>query len=311
MSKATTILLHLGTHKTGSTSLQSNFAQHRAVLRAHGLRYLGPGRPYPFLYSAFLPDPMTFVWNRTSGLSREQVIERDAKAVAQLEEILASNTDPLVVISSEYLAMLPAENLRALRDRLAPYGRVEAVYAYRELHSWISSNTQQMAKAGLAVQRTPVLEAIKRISDFPVKIVEVFGRDSTHFLRFEDAAKTGICTCFLQMFGLPSFPDMGLVESRENVAISSPAVKALFMYNRKHPLETGVRDLAEVARLKALPGPRYVADSFTSFQIERYAEAYKIATELGLRIAPPEALARMPAWKAWLLRGKMAIRRRL
>ncbi|WP_323036685.1 hypothetical protein [Pararhodobacter sp.] len=308
MSDTTTILLHLGTHKTGSTSLQRNFAKHRWVLRKHGLRYVGTDQPYPNLYSAFMPDPMKFVWNRVSGLSREQIMARDAKSMAELEAVLAKNTDPLVVISSEYLAMLPAEGLRAMRDRFAPYGRVEAVYAYRELHSWISSDTQQMAKIGVAKRRTPVNEALRRISDFPVKIVEVFGRDATHFLRFEDAKEIGICTHFLQTFGLPGFPEMGLEESRENLSLSGPAVEALFVYNREHPLEGGTRDPVEVARLRALPGPRYVANAFGPRHIENYAQAWKVATELGLRLAPPETLARLPAWQIWRSRLKRALR---
>lgn len=291
-----TILLHLGTHKTGSTSIQRNFARHRAVLRAHGVRFLGPERPYPFLYSAFLPNPMDYIWNRHSGLDRAQIAARDAASLAALERQLAENltgdTAPWVVVSNEFLAMLPAPRLAALRDRLAPYGQVRAVYAYRDLQGWIASNTQEMAKAGLATQRTPFDPALKRISTFPAKIAEVFGRGSTHFLRFEDAAEVGICSLFLKRFGLPDFPMMGVVESRENVAISAAAVEALFAYNRQHPPGSPGRDPAEVERRKALPGPRYVIDGFSEAEIARYVLAYQVAAGLGLRIAAPEALAR-------------------
>jgi len=304
MADKATILLHLGTHKTGSTSLQYNFGQNRKALREHGVNYLGPDRAYPNLYSAFLTDPMEFFWNRNSKLTLEQISERDTKTLAQLEKALARNTAPWVVISNEFLAMLSADELRQMRDRFAPYGDVRAVYVYRELLDWISSNTQEMAKAGAAVQRSPVGAAVQRIADFPEKIAGVFGREKTHFLRFEDCKGIGICSHFLKTFGLPDFPAMGLKETRENVSVSSPAVEALFAYNRLHPRGSETRDRAEVERLKALPGPRYKAEGFSRDEVALYAKAYETAVDLGLRIAAHDALPRRAEPSRW--RGRLA-----
>lgn len=295
MSDTPTILLHLGAHKTGTTSLQHNFARHRAVLRQHGVRFLGPGKPYPHLYSAFLRDPMRYVWNRETGLSGEQILARDAAALAELDTVLAKNTDPWVVISNEFLALLPAPRLRLLRDYLAQYGPVRAVYTYRELHGWMSSNTQEMAKSGLATQPTPFEAALKRISLFPQRIRDVFGPDATQFLRFEDAAQSGICSLFLRSFGLPDFPTLGLTESRENVSISAPAVQALMAYNRAYPLGSAGRNAEEAARLKAMPGPKYSREGFTDDEISLYAQAHAAAEALGLRLVAPGLLPRRTA----------------
>ncbi|WP_417599996.1 hypothetical protein [Pararhodobacter oceanensis] len=294
MAGQPTILLHLGTHKTGTTSLQHNFARHRKVLREEGVRFFGPGRAYPHLYSAFLDDPMVDAWNRLSGLDATQIKSRDRAALAELQQRLTRKRFPWVILSNEYLALLPAEALAALRDWLAPYGRVMAVYGYRELRDWMSSDTQQMAKSGLGTRRTTFDIGLQRIADFPAKIAQVFGVENTRFLRFEDAKKIGVCNHFLQSFGLPDFTALGLGESRQNVSISGPAVEALLAYNRAHPLGSGRRDAAEVARIKALPGPRFDIGAFTAGEIARYAEAYPLARRLGLRIAAPDELERQP-----------------
>ena len=119
MSADTTILLHTGTHKTGSTSLQKTLDEHRNALRDVGVTYLGTGGPYPNLYSAFLPDPMSFVWNRHSGLDEPALRARDAETLETLEQDLARARGTTVVISSEYLSMLDEDALARLRDFLA------------------------------------------------------------------------------------------------------------------------------------------------------------------------------------------------
>lgn len=104
--KPTTILLHMGIHKTGSTSLQKTFAAHRAELARDGIVYLGPGEPYRCLYSGFLTDPMTFVWNRISTQSENAVRERDRADLEALSQALTRHRGKTVILSNEYLPML-------------------------------------------------------------------------------------------------------------------------------------------------------------------------------------------------------------
>jgi hypothetical protein len=294
MVQEKTILLHLGTHKTGSTAIQRNFARNRDRIADHGLRYLGPGGPFPHLYSAFLPDPMAYMWNRGIGLTLEQILERDAEAVADLQRRIEAVRKPKVLVSNEYLAMLPEDSMALLREAFTPLGRVQAVYVYRELHAWWSSNTQEMAKTGTATGPTPFDRALQRVVGFPLKIARVFGAANCHFLRFEDLAPPGVCSGFLRALGQPDFPAMGLTETRENVSISGAAVEALFDYNRSHGWDDPARDAAEVERLKALPGPGYRVPGFTEAQIEVYAEARARVLPLGLQLAEPGALPRHP-----------------
>jgi len=288
----TTILLHMGIHKTGSTTLQKSFAENRGLLSAAGIRFVGHGGPYCHLYSAFLADPMRFVWNRQSKLTVNQIRKRDQKALAELRARLTRCQGKTIIVSNEFLPMLKPEELQALRGFLSQYGKVHAVYFYRELDSWVSSNSQEMAKAGIATQPTDFDLALRRVHHLPLKVFRVFGPNNTTFIRFEDAAETGICNTFLASFGLPTLTQLGGEEIVSNQSISGPAVEALFEYNRRHPLGDLGRDPLAVERLLALPGEKYRAPGFSPDQIARYKQARDVVTgKLGLSLKAPECLS--------------------
>lgn len=288
------ILLHMGAHKTGSTTLQKTFARHRIALIHTGTRYLGGGQPYPSLYSAFRDDPMGFEFNRLSGLPEARIREIDAARMETLAERLSRVKAPFAVLSNEYLALLAPHEMARLRDFLARFGEVHAVYYYRELHSWISSDSQQLAKAGFRSEPTRFETGLARIHAFPLKIDEVFG-PRAHFLKFEEARERGICDSLLAEFGRPTLRALGLDEAVENRSISQPAVEALFRYNAEHPRGSPGRCRSRVAALAALPGPKYRAPPFSAEQIALYAaRRAEVAEALGLRLAPPEALPREP-----------------
>jgi hypothetical protein len=234
---------------------------------------------------------MRFVWNRQSKLNTEQIRLRDQQALADLRSRLTRCQGQTIVISSEFLPMLQPSELRALRGFLTPYGTVKAVYFYRELDSWISSNSQEMAKAGIATKPSDFTPALRRIRELPFRVADVFGPDNTTFIRFEDAIQTGICDTFLSSFGLPTLTQLGGDEIVANQSLSDVAVEALYEYNRQYPLGSPNRDPEEVNRIMALPGAKYRAPGFSREQIAQYAQARaEVADKLGLRLKAPECL---------------------
>lgn len=286
-----TILLHVGTHKTGSTSLQATFHRDREILLTQGIAYLGGAGAYPHLYSAFLSDPMRLEWNVLSKLSEREIRSRDQNILAKLSADVETSSCDTIIISSEYLAMLQRDELQALKNYLEPHGRVIAIYYYRELFGWMSSDSQQLAKVGLRRRPTLYETAIERVYDMPLRVFEVFGSESTRFIRFEDAVKTGICNSFLSEFGLRDLSSMGITEVHANESISANAVRAMFLYNRLFPLGGGQRDPKVIARLRALDGPKYTIAGLTEDQIRDYAEKRtQVSAQLGLRLQAPEQL---------------------
>lgn len=290
MTRRLQILLHVGPHKTGSTTLQRNLHRHRAALAAQGIHYLGPDGAYRHLYSAFMTDPGRNYRNRNSGLTAAQIAARDAQVRDALFARLAQ-LEGSAILSSEFLCkMTPAEFAR-IRAALSAHGDVHCVYFYRELLPWMASNSAQMAKVGRIFQPTGFAPALARLDRIPRSIAQVFGPGHSHFLKFEDAIGQGLCNSLLAAFGLPGFTRLGLCETHENEALSDQAVRAMYLYNLRHPIGSGRRDPQEIARLCALPGAKYRLDGLRPHEIRAYAQGRNaLARDLGFRLAPPETL---------------------
>lgn len=291
-----TIYVHFGAHKTGSTSIQKNFARHRAVLKQNGLRYIGPNGPYKHLFSAFLKDPTTFFWNQLSGLSKEELILRDQEVLADLARRIRQTKESKILISNEFLSHLGVEKLEALHKFFFQFGKVHAVYFYRELEAWLNSNTQELAKSGIATAPTPLQHGLDQLSVFPRRIVSVFGEQNCSFVKFEDAVRIGVCNAALRTLGIDDFDALELDETRENTGVSGPAVRALLKYNRRFPAGHEARDAAYVERLKQLQGPRFQSFGFTPRQIRQYDRARASVLNLGLDLPPAETLSKAGLW---------------
>lgn len=288
-----TILLHVGTHKTGSTTLQSTFDENRDLLKRMGIEYLGGKRAYPCLYSSFLTNPMNHSWNTLlSGLTEADIRARDKAARGELIRLIEASQSDTIIISSEFLSMLDQNEQKALRAFLEPHGRVIAVYYYRDLLSWMSSDSQQMAKAGWNHQPTAYKIAVERIHKMPLRVHAVFGAKNTKFIRFEEAVNVGICDSFLTAFDLPTLASQGVSELHSNEAISANAVQAMYLYNRLFPRGSGQRSPKIVEQLQNLEGPKYVLSGISKNQIRDYTKKRaEVSKKLGLLLAPAEDFA--------------------
>lgn len=282
------IILHVGPHKTGSTSLQRNLHRHRKALAAQNVHFLGNAGAHRHLYSAFMSDPMREYQNQVSGLSLAQIQTRDAA----MRDALFSQLRGLggaVILSNEFLCKMTPEEFTHIRDALSRFGDVHCLYYYRELLPWMASNSQQMAKAGRFFRPTVYRTAVQRIHSIPLTIAQVFGPAHSHFLKFEDAAKQGLCNSLLREFDLPDFDQMGLDETHENESLSDQAVRAMYLYNLQNPLGSGRRRPHEIEQLCALPGQKYRIDGLRPHEIRDYAvKRSEVEAKLGFRLIPPQ-----------------------
>jgi len=285
------ILLHVGTHKTGSTTLQSTMYRNREALEKVGVSYLGTQGTYPHLYSAFMNRPLDFVWNQHSGLGEAQIRARDLGVKQALRTELSQATGDTIILSSEFLSKLERNELKALYGFLSDYGSVHVVYFYRELLSWISSDSQQLAKAGLRSRPTAFATGMERLYEYPIKIHDVFAKTGCTFIRFEDAIETGICNTFLARFDLPTLASLGLKEQRLNESISGNAVQAMYLYNHLFPRGSETRNVREVKRLCQLPGDKYQVLGLRPKQIEEYRlKRDEVTKTLGLKLSAADEL---------------------
>ncbi len=262
------ILLHVGTHKTGSTTIQETLFANRERLAGHGIHYLSIGANHWDLYSAFMEEPWEWFENRRRGLDKQQVLEKNQRALRTVEAEIQASDARWVIISAEHFSMLPPERIAAFRDWLAPLGDVQVVYYARQIEAWLASDSQQCAKVGIRGRPTPYKVAIQRLYDFPIAWMDAFGKQRVRLLRFEDAVTGGLTNSLLAVAGLPSIEQMGIDERRFNESISAEAVECFFRLNHLAPVGSGQRNRRLVEALMALPGGKYRAGNLSAEQVE-------------------------------------------
>lgn len=262
------ILLHVGTHKTGSTTIQETLFRNRERLMEQGIHYLSIGANHWDIYSAFMDAPWEWHENHRRGLNKEQVLELNERTLRVVSEEIESSPCEWVIISAEHLSMLRPKNIDALKKWLASLGQIQVVYFVRGIEAWIASDSQQCAKVGIRGRPTPYKVAIQRLFDFPLAWREVFGESHFTLLRFEDAAAKGCTNALLSVAGLPELSHLGVQEQELNVSISAEAVECFYQLNRVAPRGTDRCNQKLVKMLKEMPGGKYSAPDLTKEQVK-------------------------------------------
>ena len=148
------VLLHIGPHKTGTTTLQGAFVNAREKVAQHGVHYAGRRRqPYLAILS------VTGEPGRPGDPPRS---EADWQKLVQ-EVTTASAAGQRVVVSSERCADADSDAIRRMvRDLGGP--RVHVVVTLRPLAKILSSHWQQSVQNG---HETPYIPWLKRTLEVP------------------------------------------------------------------------------------------------------------------------------------------------
>ena len=229
------ILLHLGFHKTGTTALQSMFADSRPRLAEHDVLYPGRRRSHH-------PAAMAMT-NRTWGVGREGGQDPDPRAWNRLARA-ARRHQGRVLISSENFALTADE---AAARMVADLGadRVHVVFTVRPLAQLLSSSWQQYLKSGWTTtydqwveQVVAELEPGARRSgfwlrnDYPTIVgrwASLVGPQRVHLVCLDAADRGFLLRTFEELLGIPAgVVDPGVADSnRSMTAAEAELLRAL------------------------------------------------------------------------------------
>lgn len=225
-------IVHVGMHKTGSTSIQQTLAK---------MGGLGPGHFYPELGERanhslamslmFSADPLSHHISRMQGVTRTEA----KKEGAALRESLARQLDQaqgrIPVLSAEYLSSCTGETLVALRDFLISAGFTPKVKAYvRPAADYMRSEFQQRVKGGSGAFDVGVCYPKYELRF--KRIERVFGAESVDYWVFASSQlqEGNVVLDFCHRLGLPR-PDAAAL-ARSNDSLSRTALALLFQYRR-------------------------------------------------------------------------------
>jgi hypothetical protein len=263
-----TIYLHIGLHKTGTSSIQTTLSNNRKKLLAHGINYADLGddpNHSVVLLPLFRKAPHRYRLNRRVGIdSKEKAAKKNAASLAALRRALKSNKSGSIVFSGEGIAALPAHRLRRLQAELEPYAVRFRVIAYvRDPYSAANSMVQQRVRRGQTYEEIAATPPYLRYSRIEASI-EVFGRENVDIRMFDPAhfVDGDLIADFLAAIGAAPELAKKLEVARTNVGLSHEAAYLMHEINKHSPRDEKVApDLIVrpelIKWLEQIPGQPY------------------------------------------------------
>lgn len=248
-----TIYLHIGTHKTASTALQTFFWKNRELLLQEDIQPINAIEGHKF-YSCFL-------WHHPWRAFLNAETDRTQWTEAFLEKLQNSNADK-ILISSEFFSVLNKDLIGKLRHLFRSY-HVKIICYVRRQDLWLESFYQEIVKAE-PVFSPPFDRWLELLPPFPTSIcnsydmlknwAEIFGKENLTVRPFEkQQLKNGdVFDDFLSLLGLELTDNYQPPES-DNLNISlSPTMVEFIRLAKQIPVES--RD----TQIKA-PIPKYIS----------------------------------------------------
>jgi hypothetical protein len=204
--------IHIGRHKTGTSSLQQFLVTNQAALLRRGIDYANEGRGGRIAHH----DLASIFARRLRARSRELSAEERTEVAAVLE---AERTAPVVLLSSEAFQ----NALPELVAQYFPRGRTKLVCYLREQVEYAVSAYQQQVHA--TNHCLPIEESIKRLvvnyDAFLAAWEMAFGADSLRVRCYDRQALKGgdIVVDFLDVLGIDDTEGLSFDDRDQNPSI--------------------------------------------------------------------------------------------
>ncbi|TRL36879.1 hypothetical protein [Rhizobium straminoryzae] len=222
-----TFFLHVGTHKTGTTSIQHFLYDHREDLDRQGIYIPKAGRPPEYAGHHLLP------WQMLRDKRIDPSLDPISDLVAELRDVL----HPVVVVSSEDLEFVATrpDQLREFCNRVRALGyRIEIILYLRERTSYIQAIYREQTRQGARYPLDWYTQQAEETNVIRMSEIKCFDLDYPRLIRnLSRAAKCrvrvmhyeaeangmGLLPSFLTILGADeAFIDKGRTALRYNVS---------------------------------------------------------------------------------------------
>jgi hypothetical protein len=264
-----TLFLHVGMHKTGTTSIQQTLHTHQDALREAGFCWFAGAEPNHSraVFSAFTEAPHTYHVNRRHGLHRPEDAAAHAAAMrAALLAFLAGAPGPGLILSGEDIAMLGEAAIRRMLGAFRPLvDRIVVIGMVRPPRSFIASAIQQRIRGGAPLEEEEDGGVAPRYRDRFEPFLTAPEVAETRLHPYTPATLHQGCSVatFLRLVGAPESLHPHLAVARANASASRLGVVLAMAANEEVPvfLPDGRANPARTPRLArfldGLPGPRF------------------------------------------------------
>lgn len=248
------LLLHVGMHKTGSTSIQKTLNG----FSLNGIKYanLGEFNHSIPMYTAFSEDPYNYHVHLNQGRTSGEIDRLRDEVLDSLRVQIAADDYRRLIISGEDISLFSKEAVERFVDFVTPYVDSVTVIAYvREPIGFSSSLFQQNVGGGSRGYSIPTPDYRMRFEKF----LDAFGREKVIFRNFAKGALLN--RSVVQDFAAQArIPHDSYSEKRANVSLPEEAVKLLHLFNRRGSLSVGEARLFRARQLMI----QVLSDMFTT-----------------------------------------------
>lgn len=164
MSPRGTLWLHVGTHKTGTTSIQAALAAREDALAAAGVA-LWPEPNAQDLANHFI-RPSLWTIPRMLGVSAPVDIAVFDDLALRMDEARGDHDD-LLISSQEFCMMRDALEAHVLKSTLRQvFARVVPVVAFRDVDDWRASRADELHRVGMWERQDALPDALSSDGDW-------------------------------------------------------------------------------------------------------------------------------------------------
>lgn len=287
-----TCYLHIGSPKTGSTSIQAWCFRNKAALEGKGLLYPGTQQRHNALLSEFHKHPEELRFNRM-GTDLSQDGAARAELTAEYAEAAASSAQAVLYSNENFLGQARQIRLKALQQELAQqFGELRILCYLRDPYKLLVSRAQEQVKSGVrtyekVVARPPVL-SMDTLQDY----ARVFGKEALVLRNFDklNAAGTPLLQDCLEAV-LPGLSAEEFAPTRaQNTGLSLEAALIMSGLNREHGQKGNWagRHLP-VHALRGIGSTRFALPPEAVLGVrDKLMEQYEILDRLGMSFSPPD-----------------------
>jgi len=241
------VILHIGTPKTGSTSIQESLGNTREVLLEHDIHYPGI-KPYNHIFNfipIFLDDPyISFVFKLQLKPTEDKFAKVQRYRKTWEKEILSCAKGNFIISAEDFtLPYFTKDAVRRLKKFVDLYFEEVTIIVYvRHYDQWISSQIQEAIKNGM---RAGLGELVENLMKCPPRMsykkilqkwIRVFGQENLVVRPFDTKAfyNDRLLDDFFHGCKLSVEPG-SIPEIRSNESIGKNAAVFLQAYNQIYP----------------------------------------------------------------------------
>lgn len=223
--------IHIGMHKTGSTSIQESLAK---AGRGEGWSYVkldSLPNLNRALFAMFDSNPNRHPVFVKQGLSPEAIAERRERLRGKLRRLIQKFKGGNLILSTEMASLMDQAGVQEMRDFLAPwFDEIRIIGYVRPPQAFKNSLFQEQVKHGKGTLNNMTLPRYRMRFE---KYDKVFGRENVMLREFKPSAFPNKCIVsdFCEVVGIAAPAEV----TRVNESLSREACGLLYAYRKFGP----------------------------------------------------------------------------